>query len=271
MRLTCLLLIGLVFFTACHPFLPRSILKENLCDTLGRYSYLITTMDARHKDTSVSTGFFIRKKDTLWLVSAYHVFTNWNLYEGKFGSSVRPAFLDVWYKNDAGEIKTLSFVLPQHSLRYYKALRNQVDYDTIRVPSYLKDGGIYSIEKMTPGNSDVNNEEKDTVIAYGYSHVTHQDLDRMSTGWMPPPRGYVSRVKKMASVYRSGHRKDQVGIAYFFSKPPLYKGASGAPIFRLRKDSAGVKRIDFVGVQSGSSKDSTGSMMVRFTEVHKVL
>ncbi|HVU57371.1 MAG TPA: hypothetical protein VHD83_20050 [Puia sp.] len=272
MRLTCLLLLGAILLVvSCHPFITTSIRKENSYDSLAHYSYLITTMDKRHKDTSVSTGFFIRKGDTLWLVSAYHVFTNWSLYEGKFASSVRPAFLDVWYKNADSQIKTLSFPLPQHPDSFYKKLGTQVDYDTIRLSSNFKEKGIYSIEKMAPRGEEVNNREKDTVTAYGYSNVSLQDLGGMTTGRLPQPTNYISRVKKMARVYRNDHKKDQVGIAYFFSAPPLHKGASGAPIFRLRTDSTGVKKVEFVGVQSGSNRDSTRSMMVRFTEVHKVL
>jgi len=272
MRLTCLLLMGLILLMAsCVPYLPAPEQKENSNDTLAKYSYLITTMDSRYKDTSVATGFFIRKRDTLWLVSAYHVFTNWDLYKRKYASDVRPAFLDVWYRNAAGDIKTETFPLPQHPESYYKKLKIQMDFDMIDVSPSFKDGGVYSVEKMDPGIEDLNNLPGDTVLAFGYSHVSKHDLDSVSTGRIPPSTKYISRGQEMARRYRAKHKKEQVGLAYFFASPPLQQGASGAPIFRLKTDSTGVKKIEFVGVQSGSDEDSTRSMMVRIIHVYNQL
>jgi len=275
MRLTCLLLIGFIpFYAFPQPQPPQSyslnyLLKEHPYDTLDKYSYLIISLDRQAKNGDVATGFFYRKKKKLFLVSAYHLFSGFNVLTKTF-SNVRPDVLVVWYKDMSDTFRTEVLSLRRHNRRSRDSIFRLSDVDMMDVSKYFKNGKIYSVEKMmSEGNYYSQVMKGDTVVAYGFPNVSVTTFDSLRKNLTVPPKGYLCMASDTPSNQQS--RNSDLPTVYRYIFPPLQKGISGAPIFRVKTESADRKIIEFMGIQSFSSTDSTNSMIVNESEMIKLL
>jgi len=267
MRFACLLLMGyLTLITSCHPGARMFAKQHLLYDTLEKYSYLIIGMN--DGEITSSTGFFIRSAgDKLFLVSAYHVFTGCDIFPDTFQAR-RPDTLKVWYTDTLGRYKFAKLPLTTYKNKPCKSAAVVPDVDTMEVTAWFRDGAIYSIEHIAPHfwEGPLGVGEGDTVACYGYFQKNSAAFPPGEGDRRVVPGGYISHAIQVPDSIRG-----LLGQLYMAVRPAYKEGFSGAPVFIIRSDSSHKRKVEFAGIQSGNSEDNSLSLMVRGSELGKLL
>jgi hypothetical protein len=262
MRLTCLLLMGLA---SMHVFSQSDTLdavqQKKLFNKLSKYSYMIIPLGRNYRDSTVmrtleiGTGFFLRQHGKLFLVSAYHVFTGCNMYNDT-PRNEKPYAVGVRYKDLSGNYKVLQ--LPPQNFPPCKKAFEQEDVWLVEVPELFIDPHIYSIESMVRKGKFYSSLMADeTVVGYGFPYGS-SSVDSIKKGLELPPKEYLSKC-----ISPPVDSSSQMVVLYYFIKPMLDEGISGAPIFRVRKRGHHKIKLDFVGIQSGSNTTANNSTIVK--------
>lgn len=260
MRLTCLLLMGLILlFAGCRSIRQHRLLKQPAYDTLEKYSYLLLSFGGSNDiNRTNGTGFFYRDKGKLFLVTAYHVLTGCPIYEDT--DRVVLDSLEVWYEDRSGERKCRRL-----SLATYRDQPCQKAYDTcdvarLDVSDKFKDADIHSVEGMVcaPYVNLVPLEPGDTVVCYGFSNVhPHKHYDAKA---LPRrPEGYI----RLGMYTPRSERCTRLPNLYYYIHPKIRKGASGSPVFKAVTSCSGQLKICLIGIQSGSSDSLNRSTISR--------
>jgi hypothetical protein len=273
MRLLILLLMGIIPELAlCQ---HKHLLKKHPCDTLGKYSYLIVTLhiDSRQpgkkKLISNGTGFFIRQKDSLYLISARHVFTGFDVY-GSESRPDTPNALIVWYWDIKQQLQSRTIPLPAELINESRRAAGALpDVDTLNVTGDFADGKINSVERFLPrylGSPDTL-LVGDTVIAFGYPDRSgDQDSPRPADTVLAhlnhEPVGFVAYCIEMPE-FSPPYINDGMIKFYYAIKPGLPHGVSGAPIFKISWVGTDNPVVKFVGIQSGTKGNGKNSTIVK--------
>jgi hypothetical protein len=100
---------------------------------------------------------------------------------------------------------------------------------------------------------------KDTVICHGFSNIGSSIPEYDASSLPRKPRGHIR-----LGVDTAGDVKDTAYVLwYYFVRPDLSQGDSGAPVFRVRSDSMGKKTVELIGVQSGSRRHPRQSTVLK--------
>ena len=159
--------IKLFLFVFIFNIIAFASFSQNIqADSLKKYSYLILTHANDVSKSGNGTGFFMRKKKKIYLITCYHVFTG----------------LDDWSKKNKGPYDSIT-------VRYYD-LDNNIKYFSINTttshfifknfredpdiyiyeidPRLIKDAKIYSIENfIVSGAKPI--EENEQIISFQFS------------------------------------------------------------------------------------------------------
>jgi len=244
----------IVLFTNCK---SNNNSPNETPDSLSKYSYpLILFGDS----TGHATGFFIKNKKRIFLVSNYHVFTGQNTIKKiKTTSNYKTLNFSYTIKKNLKKLCTINLVdIAYNSNSYY--FYEHPDIYCYDVTDKLKDGFVNSIEKfMTPLRS--KNEASIDMFAIGYTfknetfieEIVHfkpiytiYDTIQMSSG---PPDNKIVTLKN----------------SYYLGNQSI-GGMSGAPVFYQYSNG-----IMFGGVISSHFKSSNTTLIVKPIEVLKTI
>lgn len=226
-----------------------------------KYSYLLVlTKKAKSLDTTqynvigIATGFFIRKKDKLYLVSANHVFTGNDPVRVK--RQDKTADLMVLYYNEYGKEKKSFKNIYLNSIKLSNPPKSLSQYPDI-LPYQIdlpKTAKIYSIEKFLT-NDKINISSKKPLFFWGYPGDPKNLLQSLNYYLT------TSQPKKYTGFY-----KTQDSINYI-SYPTSGFGNSGAPVFYHTESG----EIKFVGILSSASDANNISIIPRYEELIKMI
>ena len=268
MRLTCLLLMEVFIHLHAYsqPPLMDRYLRSHPGDILGKYSYLIVTIDLHTNKQDVATGFFYRSKNKLFLVSAYHVFTGFDVLNRRF-KDIRPDTMTVWYRDSADKFyRTEGFSLEKYHMRDTQDILRLSDVDIIEVSDRFREGKINSVDSLVLDDGANELLVGDIIVAYGFPNVSNATMDSLHHHIKVPARAFVC--KTMTAPKRSPG--SDVTTVYSYLSPPLQPGVSGAPIFRVRSRFH-EKTLEFMGIQSYSNDTTKLSLIVKEGEMTKKL
>jgi len=268
MRLTRLLVIELLALysaVGCNP--PLRLLTDHPFDTLDKYSYIIVTTDLHTKKEDVATGFFYRYNNKLFLVTAYHVLTGYDVLNKAF-KDIRPDTMTVWYRDSTDRhYRTEGFSLERYQLRDTQDILRLSDVDIIEVTDRFKDARINSVDSLILDEGANELLVGDIVAVYGFPNVSDKTIDSLHNHIKVPARGFVC--KTMSAPKRSPG--SDVTTVYSYLRPPLQPGVSGAPIFRITTAHTFRKTLEFMGIQSYSNDPNQLSLIVKEGEMKKRL
>ena len=251
-------------------------------DSLGKYSYLIIgvradpnlpatlPLEERLQNIEYSTGFFIRTSTRLYLVSAFHVFTDCEVYTGIF-HDIRAEFLAICYTDTSGNYKRQTLSLGPYRSKPCWYFLEHPDVDTMDVTDYFKDACINSIEQLLPpakpGQKRTDGRE---FIGYGYHADKFNDYVTRNRDLPRHPSGYIGQ-EADAAHYDPRYNYTAIGSMYIVLTPALVPGTSGAPLFRVMRDRKRREFVQFAGVQSGTNDRYNCSLIVKPAELRKLL
>jgi len=268
MRLVLLLLMGILPELA-SPQAPRRVNIQNAhpYDTLQKYSYLLVSLrrdSLHHVDgpVSIGTGFFIRKRGKLYLISAKHFFTNCDPYTRKPRVDTPVAIL-VWYRDIYKKIVCKRLQLPLSIIRdSCISAASRPDLDSFNVSEYFKNGEINSVEHLIPDYvKDGRLLHGDTVIVYGYPNEPHDFAEFIERPILTPTPSIAYRTDIAADPNPAVTA--QLPTLYYAIEPGLKPGVSGAPVFKISRRQMGKLVVQFSGVQSSTLPDGKVSLIVQ--------
>jgi len=241
---------------------------------LSMCSYLVFTMDAHSNNLNNGTGFFIRKENRLFFITAKHVITR---HEGE--EVVLPKFSDslsivvdrsnlnrfkFWYIDikQAKATKWIPFI-QDDDVFVYEFKKPYPTKDTIySIESFIDSPAIK--EKINPGLR---------ILVYGFRFY---DLTEYKIGLSSPPSlSYFLGTYSDSSLYFKDYDLfDKYIYKTFVIKGDIGPGYSGAPVFL--KTSSGTKgKFIFYGMHIGTDTLSRSALIVKpsvvFQEWNKLL
>ncbi len=230
-------------------------------DSLKNYSYLlILTKKTASKDNynvvGIGTGFFVRNKKDLYLVSADHVFTGNDPIKGVHIDSTSPDLMVFYYeitgKNNKSfkniyldSIKSVNppkFVWESPDLLPYK----------IDLPNNAK---IKTIDRFI--DNKLTLRQGDSLFFWGFPSI-QPTLDSSI-------RYYIFHPNPI--MYKGVFLKN-IDSLNFMATPTTNFGASGSPVF-VRRQVNGKDKLFFVGVLSSASDLHNRSFIVTYRELLK--
>ena len=275
MRLICLLLAGIVLlFSSCQSTRLQPLLKQHPYDTLEKYSYLLVALKKSQGDSTKvkpitnGTGFFYRKDEKLFLVSAYHVLTGCSNYNRNMPDQ-RPDSMDIWFFNEPGKGTYIRLSMDAYRAGQCETADKRADVDTMDVTAWIKNVKVSSVERLTcgPCGGDDTLRKRDTVVCYGYSNFQREQYNYGPASVPSAPNASIGLGRKIPGRDGKTKMKDH----YYFIHPKLHEGDSGGPVFRIRSDANGNKIVGFMGIQSGSKENGNRSTITKQIEMMRLL
>lgn len=252
-------------------------------DTLKKYSYLLIGVSFKPNSIfdkpnlsnlhveNYATGFFVRVKGNLYLVSAYHALTMVDTYKGvKTNSNVD--FMLVRYldsaNNKKGWLIPIADIIKKSPPIFFL---NEPDIYCLNVADTLKDGKIYSLEGIL--FNKVKESRKTSVkkiISYGYPsngiflyQTPYEYCNKIQPSLY---EGYIAD----STHYDPAYERAIIDSLYLTTSPICYGGTSGSPVFV--HSSIGKRRwIEFAGVQSGKNERYNCSYVAKKEELIRLL
>lgn len=241
-------------------------------DSLYKYSYFIY---GDNSSTSIEkgTGFFIKKNHKIYLVTANHVLTGWNVFK-KYKEVPYPDTMYVRLYNkitlqpDFIPIPIVDFKARNYG--FYLFEKPDICFYELKIPDY---DIVYSVEKLVEKYQD--KIEVDELIVYGFpivdSRITKFDLIRLA-----PEKGIgkIHTDKNDSGMFKWDNTYldtiNYIGTASLNQR--IGPGDSGAPVFLQSKNSKH-KEIIFGGLVSGGGSvgDSVAMYIVKPLLIKKML
>jgi hypothetical protein len=235
--------------------------QSNIIDSLKKYSYLLiltqkSKIDSIYNVVGLATGFFIKNKRSLYLVSANHVFTGNDPFTVTRTDSTSPDMMAFHY-----DVKGLK--QKGHKEIYLDSLKAKNPPKSIKEwPDILE----YSIE--LPQNAQINSiesflmdtvslERGDSIFSWGYPAQQTDPVEAI--------KFYIKNPYPL--LYRGIFIRSTDSLNYM-AKPGINYGASGAPMF-VKKKINGLIKFVFTGVLSSSSDINNLSFFVIYKELLK--
>lgn len=231
--------------------------NDTFTDSLKHYSYLLALCVPKGNScnlSGMSTGFFIKDGKTIYLVSAYHVFTQTNTTSDKPSFFIHRRMLV-----RLGNQKDNLFINLETVKNWGKkiSLYNTPDiyfYKTDINPDSVK---VFSIENILTTNRNTKHTEKQ-VLSYGYLNKA-TDTTNIYTY---PALIYKGQIANPADYSSVSYFKN-IDSLYLVSKPKTFDGTSGSPVF-LKYSKGNNKStkewIEFAGIMVAT--DSTTNCTV---------
>jgi hypothetical protein len=233
-------------------------------DSLKKYSYLISGIVNDHS-AIIGTGFFIKKRKSVYLVSAAHVLTGWNALERKWNKDYPDTFFVKLIDKKTGDDILCSIDVSAYKKKLKPfSIWDKPDifiYKIKKPSSYI----INSIENLIVDTIANYINEVNKVFGYGFASYT-RFTDFHSLLNLTPTVIDASTVMKYDSIPKS--RKNNLPDSMHFIIAPTFpwknnfgNGASGAPIFIY---SEKLERFIFGGVVIAINKKGMFDLVVRF-------
>jgi hypothetical protein len=244
-------------------------------DTLAKYSYvLLGLMQGNNLGhfpiVGNATGFFVRTSNKLYLISAYHVFTSCEVYQGIF-EDIRSDYLLVQYHDTLGNKKTQMLPLKDYKNMPCIFFLDHPDIDTMDVTNYFKDGVIYSVEKFFPQKSKKKKAQVDEnkFICYGFPGKEYFESIFKTMNIDHDAFSYFGTVAD-SNQYEPYYKIHNIDSMYITIQPALFGGTSGSPIFKVQTNKKKEQKVVFAGIQSGTNAQLNCSYIVKSGELIKL-
>ncbi|HEY4208929.1 MAG TPA: hypothetical protein VGM31_19025 [Puia sp.] len=242
-------------------------------DTLEKYSYPLVTIGVnprgRTSPLQVGTAFFYRLQNKLFLITAYHVVTQCEIYDADDRRREEPDSLDVWFRDTAEKYRTYRMPLDRYKVKKCQKATEIPDLDILDVSEHFRDIPVYSVEKFLchPCGDIDNMADHDTMVCYGFSNIgPNMPVYRDNEITCRPVGFFVCGNTSDLDV-----TDEQYSARYYFTVRTMPQGASGAPVFRVRQKAEGWNQVELVGIQSGTRHDTERSTIVKQKELVKML
>lgn len=251
-------------------------------DTLKKYSYLLigasfhpqSVLEAPSMNNlrpeAYATGFFVRKNDKLYVGSAYHVFTLFDVYNCKKTNSD----IDFWiirYFDSSGSAR--------FSIIDVREIKNSCvpvfflfapDVYFIDVTKQMEGQHVYSIEKFLYGKQKKMVAADETYISYGFPSNGQSVYPNPSDYRLKVQPSYYEGRQADSSHYAPEYKTGHIDSMYITAYPIRYGGTSGSPVFRYLKKKQR-HSVEFAGVQSGKNETFNCSYVLKGDLVIKEL
>lgn len=260
-----------LLLVAAGYFNPASSQVKQKEDTLSKYSYLLiytekdpNTVGNFIPTPSHATCFFIRRNGKLYLVSAYHVLTNYDLYAGKPYDKKVDAFF-VRYFDSVGKPSGI-FVPVQPLKSMFAFFLTLPDICIYRCDSLaFINKNIKSIESMVePLTLKANSKTKIKIISFGFpvddttKFNSPDEFILKST-----PQKYIGLMADTSSIQPGLKVNKNFNDWYSTVTPLLINGRSGSPVF-LQYTKKKKSWHALLGVQSGATTLLNTSFVVNY-------
>lgn len=227
-------LIVLLSALGCSPLFSRA--QENDDQFLAKYSYPIFIVTGNKQHTS--TAFFYRSGDSSYLVSNYHAIKGMSPLKQTITFRADTLYLKYPVK-DTDESKIMAIDI-QESVTGATEIFSMVDrIDLFKIPVEIpEDAGILFINDLV--EERYLDAEPEEVLVFGYP--THQgkvpafySRQQRLEGWVNPNGfdDYDASIQLNSPASSDSARAILGGTAhyYYFIKPYVPQGFSGAPVF----------------------------------------
>jgi hypothetical protein len=189
---------------------------------LPNYIYLLKLFKGGKKEGK-ATGFFLREKGHLFLVSSYHVFTNQNtaykIKESVIDDSIQLVYSKSLFLKDTLNINIITISKESKSYFFYEYPDIYVYDVTSRIPlrEYILsvESFIYPSFKAQPSKD---------IVSYGYGDVLNDNIYELHFDTSAAP------FDSIAFMYADSSNYVVMRNSYFL-KGDAYEGMSGAPVF----------------------------------------
>ena len=230
--------------------------QRSVIDTskLPKYSYLIYGYSSSGNSVQ-ATGFFVKKRNSTYLVTACHVINGWFFASfNEKGSYPDSLFVKIGLKNID---RDTSLAIDISNLKYTKA--DPYSQDIFFIPIKIPSGCVVnSLESLIVNFTPIT-KIPETIFSYGFL-VDDQSLSSRRFGKANPTKA-MARLPKWNDyscsplVYEVTYSGDVLGPGY-----------SGAPIYFVEKD-LGSKRhsvkIQFGGLLFGGNRTKHRASVIR--------
>ncbi len=259
-------LIVLIFFISCSAG-KKNTVKNNSVDALEKYSYKLAGFLLPSQEDSIvsvisGTGFFIKKENQLFLITAKHVITG---CENDAKPLVHPSNITIWSpingiigNLDISLIKDTSICLP---------FQDDPDVIAIKVNNEWRNSVNVVDEFIMPVFKVVGNTE---IFGYPASAMFQSSYPR----FVPPSNIHLSKKSyQYVQMVDSASGKVVDSINYWiFSKDVIFdksgQGYSGSPVF---VEDIKTKKWRVAGVAVGWGLVQSGETFLYVTRIDYVL
>lgn len=257
------LLLGLILisFSSCDSQLSKNIGKSQNEDSLYKYSYLLPLTKKglsanNYNIIGLGTGFFLRDKKDIYLVSANHVFTGNDPIRAVRVDSTSPdlMFFYYWVKGSS-EKRFINIYLDSiKSANPPKLITKSPDILAYKM-NLPVDADINSIEGFI--NNKITLKENDSLFFWGFPSQ-QPTIDSSIRFYLRNP----NPVKYKGSFIQI------IDSLNYMATPTVNFGASGSPVF-VKRNLDGIDKLYFIGVLSAASDQSNISFIVTYKELLK--
>ena len=258
--------------------------NNDIHDSLKKYSYLIigTIYTPRFpgeqvnafnlKPVGYGTGFFYKKGDSLFLISAAHIIYNIDVYH-KVKSENRIDFLVVRYYDTLNNIRYRAIDTRQIQAQvppFYFLDKPDVDY--IFDPTAFADGKINTINSfLFQRNRKIKKKYKTNFFAYGYA--SYEQVKYQSPAHYDDfvnPSRYEGNIAD-SSHYMPLYKEQNIDSLYYTTTPKAWGGTSGSPVFKYIYKNKRKQWIEFAGIQSGKNEWYDCAYIVKKKSLYSIL
>lgn len=250
-------------------------------DSLAKYSYLIVAgkfiprfIGDTPNETNTfyrgnATGFFIRLKEKLFLVTAYHVVTPCDVYHNVIVHNDINC-LAVTYHDTLNHLRQQILDISNRVNMPPIFFLNTPDIAIVDAAHVFDDAKINSIENLIFDTTRYTKENIIKYIIFGFSGNKMDELIVTKHTVDTPPflyEGYTAD----SSHYEKLYKYLNIDSMYYTLQPLGIPGMSGAPVFREVKYKKRKKRIEFAGMQSGKNDDFNCAYIVKVIELIRLV
>ncbi len=223
-------------------------------DSLSQYSYLVISIKNK-KPAKIQTGFLLKVKSKLFLVSSYHTFSSWDAYTNQRIYPICDT-LEIRFKNkatgknefilfDIAKIEKSSKYRPYYEKGdfYMFELKNLYQFSKFEMNIINYDPTITNYKKLNPSK----------IIAFGFPNE-RLNIKNESDLFKIDPIGINGEIIGQIWQKWSFNDSKEIDSINYRSSIRGYGGYSGSPVF-WKVIVKGKESFKFGGVVSGSSPD----------------
>lgn len=197
---------------------PISIFCQPKYDSLGKYSYPILVFSNHH--LSKGTGFFIKKSESLYFITALHVVSGYD------SAGNKPQFprdsINILFKESMGYV-TLN-ISSMFDNYIYQDFSVSPDICVMKVPDYWK-SAVNTIERLFTSKTTFNEE----LLVCGYPGTNYTSMDKNNL----EIDDKAANINFPANTFVSTTSSVNLSIKHLFpnNHKGYYPGYSGSPVY----------------------------------------
>lgn len=237
----------------------QNIIESTVFDTMAKCSCLLLKTDKNSNPEHLNgTGFLIRYKNEVYLISAYHIFFSSRL-EGGFDSIIGHKLICRYLKtNNVFSYDTIDLDPLLKGIKEPESFFDRPDVFAYNLGAIQN---VYTINSFLVSDTTFIENNVET-CTYGYPNNAISKF-----GWYPT----LLKGKTQAASNQPAMNVNGKVLNYFATNPfPGYneaEGRSGAPVFFIGKDN----KWHFYGVFVGGAAEADLCMITKFSDVYKAI